>query len=172
MKSYPIEHKEIVTQLLEGRFIIYPSPLFATLQEQEDDYVQFFKESHGFELHMDAEFAYLSSDEITERRTRDFTLFLAVLCRELDYSGRNFRDTIELGSFDITDTEQLLKQSSKWEMLEKTTVNDFDTFVNVWSKKNVLKKTGNQFRFTKAVKLFFEFAVNVANAKLKEQQAH
>lgn len=76
-----------------------------------------------------------------------------------------------MGSFDINETEQLLKQSSKWEILEKTTVNDFDTFINVWSKKNVLKKTGNQFRFTKAVKLFFEFAVNVANAKLKEQQA-
>lgn len=66
---------------MDGRFIIYPSPLFATLQEQEDDYAEFFKESHGFKLHMDAEFAYLSSDEITERRTRDFTLFLAVLCR-------------------------------------------------------------------------------------------
>jgi hypothetical protein len=91
--------------------------------------------------------------------------------RELDYSGRNFRDAIELTSFDISETEQLLKQSSKWEILEKTSVNDFESFINVWHKKNVLKRTGNQFKFTKAVKLFFEFAVNVANAKLKEQQS-
>ncbi|MFC4213538.1 hypothetical protein ACFOWA_20275 [Pedobacter lithocola] len=171
MKSYPSDHKEIVTQLLDGRFIIYPNSLFATIQQQEEDYIEFFRESHGFELSMDAEFAYLSSNEITKKRTRDLTLFLAILCRELDYSGKNFRDAIELSSFDIAETEQLLKQSSKWEILEKTSVKDFEIFINVWHKKNVLKRTGNQFKFTKAVKLFFEFAVNVANAKLKEQQS-
>jgi hypothetical protein len=81
MKNYPSDHKEIVTQLLDGRFIIYPNALFATIQQQEDEYIEFFKESYGFELTMDAEFAYLSSNEIAEKRTRDFTLFLAILCR-------------------------------------------------------------------------------------------
>lgn len=171
MRSYPNEHKEIVSQLLDGRFIIYPSPIFAVIQTQEDDYQEFFKESYGFELNIDAEFAYLSSNEVTEKRTRDFTLFLAVLCRELDYNGQNFRDSIELATQDIADIERLLKQSSKWEILEKTSVANFDSFIETWHKKNVVKRTGNQFKFTKAVKLFFEFAVNVANAKLKEQQA-
>ena len=171
MKSYPSEHKEIVSQLLDGRFIIYPNPMFAVIQTQEDDYKEFFKESYGFELNIDSEFAYLSSNEVTEKRTRDFTLFLAMLCRELDYSGKNFRDSIELATFDIVDTEKLLKQSSKWEIIEKTSVANFDSFIDTWHKKNVLKRTGSQFKFTKAVKLFFEFAVNVANAKLKEQQA-
>ena len=171
MKSYPSEHKEIVSQLLDGRFIIYPNPIFAVIQTQEDDYKEFFKESYSFELNIDSEFAYLSSNEVTEKRTRDFTLFLAMLCRELDYSGKNFRDSIELAIFDIVDTEKLLKQSSKWEIIEKTSVANFDSFIETWHKKNVLKRTGNQFKFTKAVKLFFEFAVNVANAKLKEQQA-
>jgi hypothetical protein len=92
-----------------------------------------------------------------------------MLCRELDYSGKNFKDTIELGSFDISETEQLLKQSSKWEILEKTSVANFESFIDTWQKKNVLKRTGNQFKFTKAVKLFFEFAVNIANSKLKEE---
>lgn len=171
MRSYPSEHKEIVSQLLDGRFIIYPNPMFAVIQMQEDDYKEFFKESYGFELNIDAEFAYLSSNEVTEKRTRDFTLFLAMLCRELDYSGKNFRDSIELATFDIADTEKLLRQSSKWEILEKTSIAEFDKFIGTWHTKNVLKRTGNQFKFTKAVKLFFEFAVNVANAKLKEQQA-
>ena len=170
MKNYPSEHKEIVSNLLDGRFIIYPNPMFAVIQTMEDDYKEFFKESYGFELNLDSEFAYLSSNEVTEKRTRDFTLFLAMLCRELDYSGKNFRDSIELATFDITETEQLLKQSSKWEILEKTSVSNFEQFIDTWHKKNVLKKTGNNFKFTKAVKLFFEFAVNVANAKLKEQQ--
>jgi len=171
MRSYPIEHKEIVSQLLDGRFIIYPSPIFAVIQTQEDDYKEFFKESYGFELNIDSEFAYLSSNEVTEKRTRDFTLFLAMLCREFDYSGKNFRDSIELATHDIADIERLLKQSSKWEIIEKTSVANFESFVDTWHKKNVLKRIGNQFKFTKAVKLFFEFAVNVANAKLKEQQA-
>ncbi len=171
MRSYPNEHKEIISQLLDGRFIIYPNPMFAVIQTQEEDYKEFFKESYVFELNFDSEFAYLSSNEVTEKRTRDFTLFLAMLCRELDYSGKNFRDSIELATFDIVDTEKLLKQSSKWEIIEKTSVANFDSFIDTWHKKNVLKRTGNQFKFTKAVKLFFEFAVNVANAKLKEQQA-
>lgn len=171
MRSYPSEHREIISQLLDGRFIIYPSPLFAVTQTQEDEYKEFFKQSYGFELNLDAEFAYLSSNEATEKRTRDFTLFLAMLCRELDYNGLNFKDSIELATFDIVDTEKLLKQSSKWEIIEKTSVSNFDSFIDTWHKKNVFKRTGNQFKFTKAVKLFFEFAVNVANAKLKEQQA-
>jgi len=171
MRSYPSEHKEIVSQLLDGRVIIYPNPIFAVIQTQDDEYIEFFKESYGFELNIDSEFAYLSSNEVTEKRTRDFTLFLAMLCRELDYSGKNFRDSIELATFEIVDTEKLLKQSSKWEIIEKTSVANFESFIDTWHKKNVLKRTGNQFKFTKAVKLFFEFAVNVANAKLKEQQA-
>ena len=145
--------------------------MFAVIQTQEDEYKEFFKESYGFELNIDSEFAYLSSNEVTEKRTRDFTLFLAMLCRELDYSGKNFRDSIELATFDISDTEKLLRQSSKWEILEKTSIAEFDKFIGTWHTKNVLKRTGNQFKFTKAVKLFFEFAVNVANAKLKEQQS-
>ncbi len=172
MKNYPSEHKEIVSNLLDGKFIIYPSLLFAVLQQEEfaDDYKEFFKESYGYELTIDTEFAYLSSNEVNEKRTRDFVLFLAILCRELDYSGKNFRDSIVLGSFDISETIQLLMQSSKWEILEKTSVAEFEKFIGTWVSKNVLKRTGNQFKFTKAVKLFFEFAINVANTKLKEQQ--
>lgn len=169
MRSYPGEHKEIVNNLLDGKFIIYPNPLFAVLQEQEDDYKEFFRESYGYELNFDVEFSYLSSNEVNEKRTRDFVLFLAILCRELDYGGKNFRDAIDLGSFDISETEQLLRQSSRWEILEKTTIVDFEKFIGTWQSKNILKRTGNRFKFTKAVKLFFEFAVNISNAKLKEE---
>jgi len=169
MRNYPNEHREIVANLLDGRFIIYPNQMFGILQTQEEEYKEFFKESYGFELNIESEFAYLSSNEVAEKRTRDFTLFLAMLCRELDYSGKNFRDSIELGTFNMTEVEQLLKQSSKWEILEKTSVANFEAFIDTWHKKNLINKTGNQFKFTKAVKLFFEFAVNVANSKLKEQ---
>ncbi len=169
--NYPAEHKHIVTSLLDGKFIIYPSPLFLKIQEQSEDYSEFFIKSFGYELKIEAEFAYLISDKNTEKGTRDFVLFLAVLCRELDYSGKNFREQIELGIFDIIETEQLLRQSSKWEILEKTSVasskGGFEGFLNTWNYKNVLAKSDNKFfKFTKAVKLFFEFAVSIANAKM------
>ncbi len=170
MQSYPSEHREIVSALVDGRFIIYPNPAFAALKLQEEEYRVFFRESYGYELMVDSDFAYVTSSEGTEKRTRDFVLFLALLCRELDYSGKNFRDTIELATFDMAETEQLLRQSSKWEILEKTSVANFDDFITTWHRKNVLTRAEGQFKFTKAVKLFFEFAVNVANAKLKEHE--
>lgn len=170
MKEYPAEHKDIVGQLLDGKFVIYPSPLFNAIKELDEEYIKFFKQSFGFTLNIEAEFAYLSSDEVNEKRTRDFTLFLAILCRELDYSGKNFRDKVELGSFNIEETEELLKNSSKWEILEKTTVLDFDRFLKTWNSKNLLEVKGSQFKFTKAVKLFFTFAMDIAEEKLKELQ--
>ncbi len=166
--QYPNEHKKIVSNLLDGKFII-SSHLFNVIKDQEDDYIEFFKKSYGFDLKVEADFAYLSSDDVKETRTRDFVLFLAVLCRELDYSGKNFRDTVELGSLDISETFELLKQSSKWEILEKTTVADFEKFITTWTGKNLLIKTGSQFKFTKAVIVFLSFAVNIANAKIKEE---
>ena len=169
MRNYPSDHKEIVSQLLDGKFVVYPANIFTTIQENEEDYFTFFKESFGYELIVESDFAYLSSNETTEKKTRDFVLFLAVLSRELDYGGRNFRELIELGTFDMDETEQLLKQSSKWEILEKTSVLNFDTFIETWHKKNVLRKTGGKFKFTKAIKVFFEFAVNVSKSKLSEQ---
>ena len=169
--NYPTEHKQIVSNLLDGKFVIYPNPLFVKTQEQSEDYKEFFSESFGYELKIDTEYAYLVSDKNSEKSIRDFVLFLAVLCRELVYSDRNFREQIELGTFDIAETEQLLRQSSKWEILEKTSVakNGFDSFLNTWTYKNVLTKFDKQFKFTKAVKLFLEFAVHVANAKMKEE---
>ena len=169
--NYPTEHKQIVANLLDGKFLIYPNSLFVKIQEQDDDYKKFFLQSFGYELKIEAEYTYLISDRNSEKGTRDFVLFLAVLCRELDYSGKNFREQIELGTFDISETEQLLRQSSKWEILEKTSVakNGFEGFINTWAYKNVLTKSDKQFKFTKAVKLFFEFAVNIANAKMKEE---
>jgi hypothetical protein len=169
MREYPSEHNKIVSELLDGKFIISPSPLFYTIQELEDDYTEFFIKSFNYKLNLEAEFIYLSSDEVNEKRTRDFTLFLAMLSRELDYSGTNFRDKIELGSFDINETEELLRQSSKWEILEKTTVSEFDKFIKTWRSKNLIEIDANKFKFTKAVKLFFTFAVEIAEEKLKEK---
>ena len=169
MREYPNEHNKIVSELLDGKFIISPSSLFYKIQELEDEYSEFFKKSFNYNLNIEAEFAYLSSNEVTEKKTRDFTLFLAILSRELDYSGKNFRDKIELVSFDIYETEELLRQSSKWEILKKTTVSEFEKFLKTWRGKNLIILDGNKFKFTKAVKLFFTYAMEIAEEKLKNK---
>lgn len=169
MKEYPVEHKEIVDELLDGKFIIYPNQLFSTLQRHEDEYTKFFKHSFEYKLNIESDFAYLSSKTVNENRTRDFTLFLAILCRELDYSGKNFKEKVEDGTFNINDTFELLRQSSKWEILERTSVSDFEKFIKSWGNKNLLKVDGMNFKFTKAIKLFFTFAVDLAEEKLKDK---
>ena len=50
MREYPSEHNKIVSELLDGKFIISPSPLFYTIQELEDDYTEFFIKSFNFSL--------------------------------------------------------------------------------------------------------------------------
>jgi hypothetical protein len=169
MKNYPAEHKDIVYQLINGKFILYPNPLFIAIQKQDDEYKEFFKASFGYDLIIENEYAYLTSSETHEKKTRDFTLFLAILCRELDYAGKNFKEVIELSTFDTFETEQLLRASSKWEILERTSVANFESFIDAWHRKDVLERNGNKFKFTKAVRVFFEFAVNIANAKLRQQ---
>jgi len=46
----------------------------------------------------------------------------------------------------------------------------FDRFIKTWNTKNLLQVDGNKFKFTKAVKLFFTFAIEIAEGKLKEKQ--
>ena len=169
MREYPRNHKEVVSRLLDGKFILYPDSLFNTLVENDNEYIDFFKKTFDFDLIIEPDFAYLSSQNVNEKRTRDFTLFLAILCRELDYSGKNFKERIENGTFEIQETHELLRQSSKWEILEQTTVSDFNKFIGTWKGKNLLIVEGDKFKFTKAVKLFFRFAMEIAQEKLKEQ---
>lgn len=168
MPQYPNEHKTIVKELLDGRFLIYPDMLFMSLQEYRDFYEDFFLNTFDYKLELRTEFAYLTSSATTEKETRDFTIFLALLCRELELEGKKFREQIDFATFRVEETEQLLKNSSKKEVIESTGIKDFRNFLNRWNRKNVISLTGNSFKFTKAVHLFFEFAVNVANEKLKE----
>lgn len=170
MPQYPNEHKTIVKELLDGRFLIYPDMLFITLQENRDFYEDFFINTFDYKLELRTEFAYLTSSVTTEKETRDFTIFLALLCRELELEGKKFREQIDFATFRVEEIEQLLKNSSKKEVIESTGIKekDFRNFLNRWNRKNVITLTGNSFKFTKAVNLFFEFAVNVANEKLKE----
>jgi hypothetical protein len=170
MQTYPSEHKEIVKELLDGKFILYSDKLFSVIQDNDnkDFYEDFFQQSFDYKLEVRSEFIFLSSKATTERDTRDFTIFLALFCRELELDGKKFREQIELATHYVDDVWQTLMNSTKKEIIDSTGIKDFRNFLNRWNRKNVINLTGNSFKFTKAVNLFFEFAVNVANEKLKE----
>jgi len=168
MSTYPIEHKEIVKELLDGKFILYSDKLFSIIQDNQDFYFDFFQQSFEYKLEVRNEFIFLTSKTSTEKDTRDFTIFLALLCRELELEGKEFQNQIDFATFYIDDVWQTLSNSTKKEIIDSTGIKDFRNFLNRWNRKNVISLTGNSFKFTKAVNLFFEFAVNISNEKLRE----
>ena len=47
---YPNKHKQIVTSLMDGRFITIDESYFDIVKENQDFYAEFFDKSFGFEL--------------------------------------------------------------------------------------------------------------------------
>jgi hypothetical protein len=174
MQAYPSEHKEIVKELLDGKFILYSDKLFSVIQDNKDFYEYFFQQSFEYNLDVRSEFIFLTSKTTTERDTRDFTIFLSLYCRELELEGQKFREQIDFATHCVEDVWKTINNSTKKEIIDNTAIagtkgiQDFINFLKRWNRKNVINLTGNSFKFTKAVNLFFEFAVNVANEKLKK----
>lgn len=175
MLPFPDTHREITQQLLNGRFILQGEKLFDTIKENgnKEMYYDFFIRSFDYELVITTEYIYLKSNNSKETNTRDFTIFLALLCRELYKDGKDFKREIETESFVIEEIQNSLNDSSKKEIIEYTDIINFIDFLNAWQRRNVIEFVGTgktKFRFTKAVHLFFDYATTLANEKLKEVQ--
>ncbi len=174
MHTYPPEHRDIVNALTNGQFILYTQPHYAVVEQNEPFYRDFFKATFGFDLHLRSEgYIFLSSDEVTEKDSRNFLIFLAVLCRELSISGRDFKEEFELRKFQVEEIKSILEKSSKKELVEHIlTEGGIYKLLNEWSKRKVVEFTNTQqtqFKFTKAVNLFFEHAMELADTRLKEE---
>ncbi len=81
--EFPRYHKEIVTDLLDGKFILATDPKFIELKNSIEYYNAFFKESFGFEVELKSDFAYILSAETNEQLSRDICIFFGLLCYEL-----------------------------------------------------------------------------------------
>lgn len=174
MQNYPPEHRDIVSALTNGQFILYTQPYYAVVEQNESLYREFFKATFGFDLHFRSEgYIFLSSEETTEKDSRNFLIFLAVFCRELSVNGRDFKEDFELTKFQVEELQRLLENSSKKELVEHIlTEGGIPKLLNEWSKRKVVEFTNaqqTQFKFTKAVNLFFEYALELADARLKEE---
>ncbi len=168
--TYPTEHRDIVAILTNGHFILYTQPHYAIVEQNEPFYREFFKATYGFDLQLRSQgYIFLSSDEGTEKDSRNFLIFLAVLCRELGINGRDFKEDFELKKFQVEEIRQMLEKSSKKELVEHIlTDGGIPKLLNDWSKRKVVEFTNaqqTQFKFTAAVNLFFEYALELADSR-------
>ncbi len=160
---YPDKHKEIVTSLMEGKFITVADLLFEVIKKNEDFYIEFFEKSFGFELIGNHDYYYLISSETNENTSRDFSIFFSILCYELDKDGKNFLEELNYSEFHIDEIIEYFKNSSWSDIIKanKQLNNDenLKRHIGTMVKRNIAVKQNNErYSFTKAHKLFIDFA--------------
>jgi hypothetical protein len=161
---YPNKHKQIVTSLMDGRFITIDEPYFNIVKENQDFYVAFFDKSFGFELKNTQEFYYLISEETNENTSRDISIFFSIFCYELDKDGKNFMDELGFSDFHIDEIIEYIKNST-WTDIVKANkqLNSPDSIKRLIGstmvKRNIaIKHSDDKYSFTKAYKFFIDFA--------------
>tara|TARA_B100000949_G_scaffold235449_1_gene258789 strand:- start:1129 stop:1611 length:483 start_codon:yes stop_codon:yes gene_type:complete len=160
---------------MDGRFITIDESYFDILKENQDLYVEFFDKSFGFELKNTQEFYYLISEETNENTSRDISIFFSILCYELDKDGRNFMDDLGFSDFHIDEIMDYIKNSSWTEVVKANKqLNDTDSIKKLVGstmvKRNIaIKHSDDKYTFTKAYKLFIDFARELIKTESKDR---
>jgi hypothetical protein len=76
----PTRHKQIVDDLMNGKFILSREAHFEDIRENTEYYEKFFKSSFGYDFVFTQEFAYILSSETAENLSKDISIFMAILC--------------------------------------------------------------------------------------------
>lgn len=149
---------------MDGRFITIDESYFDIVKENQDFYAEFFEKSFGFELKNTQEFYYLISKETNENTSRDISIFFSIFCYELDKDGKNFMDELGFSDFHIDEIVDYIKNSS-WVDIVKSNKQliDADSIKmlvgSTMVKRNIaVKLSDDNYSFTKAYKLFIDFA--------------
>jgi hypothetical protein len=173
--EYSKYHKNIVQNLLDGKFLLRTEPEFLELKEKEEFYVGFFKASFDYDLKVSSEYAYLISQETTEMLSRDVCIFFALMCYEMDRDGKNFIDELNYSEFEMEAVENYFRNSAYIDLIHANKqLKDKDSrrnFINMLNRRNIIeKKSEEKFVFTPAYKVFIDFARDLARRKMEEQQ--
>jgi len=168
-------HKQIVEELLEGKFILSRERQFDAIKENEDFYTEFFMASFSHELEITNEYARLVSGETDENLSRDISVFFAILCYELDRQGKNFLDGLQYSEFSMEEINYLFDNSSWIDLIQSNKqLRDSDTrkrfIFSAMGKRNIIDKVSDErFHFTPAYKVFIDFAKELAGHTINEQ---
>jgi hypothetical protein len=174
---YPENHKQIVEDLMSGRFILSKEKHFENLVQNDDFYIRFFKESFDYEILVTKEYAYLVSKETDENTSRDISIFFAILCYELDKQGKNFLDGLQYSEFSFEEVNMLFENSSYIDLIHSNKqMKDVDSrrkiIFTTLNKKNIIEKINDdRFFFTPAYKVFVDFAKELAGQRTFENNA-
>jgi hypothetical protein len=160
---YPDKHKEIVTSLMEGKFITVDDFLFEAIKKNEDFYINFFETSFGFEIIGNHNFYYLVSSETSENTSRDISIFFSILCYELDKDGKNFIEELNYSEFHLDEILEYFKNSSWLDVIKANkqlnTDDSLKRHIGTLVKRNIaVKQSNDRYSFTKAHKLFIDYA--------------
>jgi hypothetical protein len=173
--EFPNHHRQIVDDLISGKFVLPTERTYTVLKENEQSYTYFFKASFNFELKLTQDFAYLISDESNEMLSRDVCIFIALLSYELDRDGKNFLERIQFSEFEVEEIENYFTNSSYIDLiLSNKQLKDADSrknFINTMNRRNIIEKTAdNRFVFTSAHKFFMDFAADIVKYENAEKE--
>lgn len=170
---YPKKHKQIVTSLMDGRFITIDESYFDIIKENQDFYVDFFDKSFGFELKNTQEFYYLISEETNENTSRDISIFFSIFCYELDKDGKNFMDELGFSDFQIDEIIEYIKNSTWTDIIKANKqLNSPDSIKRLIGstmvKRNIaIKHSDDKYSFTKAYKFFIDYTRELIKTEVK-----
>lgn len=164
--EFPNHHRQIVEDLMAGKFVLPTERTFEVLRENEDFYTDFFKASFNYELKFTNDYIYMTSDESNEMLSRDICIFIALLSYELDRDGKNFLERIQYSEFEVEEIENYFTNSSYIDLiLSNKQLKDAENrrnFINTLNRRNIIEKVGdNRFVFTSAHKFFMDFASDI-----------
>ena len=174
---YPNKHKQIVTSLMDGRFITIDESYFDIVKENQDFYVEFFNKSFGFELKYRQEFYYLISEETNENTSRDICIFFSIFCYELDKDGKNFMDELGFSDFHIDEIIEYIKNSTWTDVVKSNNqLKNADGIKKLVGstmvKRNIsVKHSDDEYSFTKAYKFFIDFSRELIKSELNDANA-
>lgn len=167
-------HKTIVNSLLKGKFILIDKDrtLFETINQYKDYYTDFFKLTFGYQLVSRNKFCYLISDKSDEKLSKTTTIFIAILCYELDRVGglKSIKETFDYTIFNISEVKKLLDDSTYNSIVyNNDKLNNIQSFIRELSSRNIVERINeDKFKFTDAIELFFEFSIDLIKNKKNE----
>lgn len=174
--DFPRYHKEIVGDLLDGKFILASDGKFVEIKNNEDFYTKFFKESFGFELEVRSDYAFILSNETNEQLSRDICIFFGILCYELDKDSKNFMEEIQYAEFELEKIDEYFDNSAYAELIQNNKqLRDSESrkqFIGTLNRRNIIDRISDtKFSFTQAYKVFVDFAMDFARGRLSQQAA-
>ncbi len=158
--EFPNHHRQIVEDLMSGKFILPTERTFAVLRDNEQSYTYFFKASFNYDLKITQDFVYLVSDESNEMLSRDICIFI---------------ERIQFSEFEVEEIENYFSNSSYIDLiLSNKQLKDADSrknFINTLNRRNIIEKTADsRFVFTSAHKFFMDFAADIVKFENVEKE--